>query len=596
MSSFYDRAIEYAENARRTLIDRAASSAAQAEQGKATWVGYDSNNRAIVRQDGVVKVVKVEGRISLPPGSTVMVDRNGVVSIRQPQKPPEKKKPARAKKKERRVPKKNRPLIFTSEEQEILIENIEYELSTVWVTRNPSTGWRYVYGSNGGIIGSYNTEGELYGFARNYDDLANQIKQHLAQLKVNKIESVHTDPTYQFEHSLFPSVPYREGHAIGYASFASPSCQILNNKLYVTECISLRIRSEFNHSSIVSRTGGIPAIYDTEITHAIASLSGVTMYTLDLLTLEETFDYDFYVEQTLDVSGLTDFTWNFPFSDTYRWTGTWAVNVDSRDPEPLIKGLLPAENQLKNCNSSIWIKDDVTDTAIDKKVPFGQYQVVTTNSFRYGFFYEFPWYWAGPYNYWVQYLHLSNYYRNLQIDCFSRASTVVQDLPNPEQFLTYYFRANQIDIFLDEIETKAVMVHAVLVEDFDLCSQFMYLNSTWEGSVPEFGEDISFSSISRSRDEYFIKAGLIATGDVGPFIAEPNLSAFLDPNSLTYGINTVEVAPAVGRRIFDSNLTDNPDYTPPYILNLMGPTEQVFFVGYRIHGVTIEQQSGVIQQ
>lgn len=596
MSNIYERAIEYAENARKGLIDSYTTNAKYAQQGKATWVGYDTANRPIVKQDGVVKVVKVEGRISLPPGSTVMVDKNGVVSIRQPQKPPEKKKPAKAKKKDRRVPKKNRPLIITSEEQEILIEDIEYELSTVWVTRNPSTGWRYVYGSNGGIIGSYNTEGELYGFARNYDNLANQIKQHLAQLKANKIESVYSNPRYQFEHVLFSTLPYRRGIATGYASFADPSCQILNNKLYITECIWLEIISEFSHSSMVFSEDGIPSIFDTDINHVIASLSGVTMYTLDLLTLEETFDYDFYLEQTLDISGLDDFTWGFPFEDSYRWTGTWAVNVDSKDPEPIIKGLLPAENQLKNCSSSIWIKDNVTDTAIDKKVPFGQYQVVTANYFRHGFSYEFPWYWSGAYNYWVRSLHLSNYYRNLKIDCFSRASAVVQDLTDPEQFLIYYFRANQIDISLDGVERKAVMVHAVLVEDLDLCSQFMYLNSTWAGSVPEFGEDISFSSISRSRDEYFIKAGLIATGDVGPFIDEPNLSSFLDPNALTYGVNTVEVAPAIGRRIFDSNLTDNTDYTPPYILNLMGPTEQVVFVGYRIHGITIEQQSGVIQQ
>jgi hypothetical protein len=595
MSNLYERAIEYAKNARETLIDRYSSSAGGAKGGKAIWLGYDSQGKGIVKQEGVTKTVNVEGRISLPPGATVMVDENGTISVRQPSKPDPKKKAIEPKKKKRRVLKKNRPLIITAEEQEILIENVEYQLSSIWVTRDPATGWRYVYGSNGGIIGSYNTEGELYGFAANYNTLADQTKQHLAQVKVNTIESIYSNPRYQFSHTLFSSVPYREGFANGYVASADPSCQILNNKLYVTECIWLRIALEFSHSSVVFRDTGIPAIFDTERTFTIASLSGVTMYTLDLLTLEETFDYNFYLEQTLDVSGLTDFTWNFPFDSTFRWTGTWAVNVDSKDPESVIKGLLPAENQLKNCNSSIWIKDDVTDTAIDKKVPFGQYQVVTTNSFRYGFHYEFPWYYSGPYNYWVQYLHLSNYYRNLKIDCFARASAVVQDLPDPEQFLIYYFRANQIEIFLDGVETKAVMVHAVLVEDFDLCSQFMYLNSTWEGSVPELGEERSFASISRSREDYFIKAGLIPTGDVGAFLAEPNLTAFLDSNSLTYGRNTVEVAPVVARRIFDSNLTDNTDYTPPYILNLIGQTEQVLFVGYRIHDITIEQQSGIIQ-
>lgn len=119
MSSLYERAIKYAENARQALIDKHLNTNASPQQGRATWVGYDTNGRPLIKQNGVLLVARVEGNISLPPGASVMVDKNGVISVRKSQKKEEAKKAEKKKKKKPRVFKKKRPLInitaFTEE-------------------------------------------------------------------------------------------------------------------------------------------------------------------------------------------------------------------------------------------------------------------------------------------------------------------------------------------------------------------------------------------------------------------------------------------------------------------------------------------------
>lgn len=127
MSSLYERAIKYAENARQALIDKHLNTNASPQQGRATWVGYDTNGRPLIKQNGVLLVARVEGNISLPPGAPVIVDKNGVISVRKSQKKEEAKKAEKKKKKKPRTFKKNRPLINLTIE-EFTEEALGYEL------------------------------------------------------------------------------------------------------------------------------------------------------------------------------------------------------------------------------------------------------------------------------------------------------------------------------------------------------------------------------------------------------------------------------------------------------------------------------------
>lgn len=106
---------EYGERARAELINRYAKTQEKAKQGKAKWIGYDNKGNGLVSQDGKVKVVKVIGSISLPVGSTVLVDEKNTIEIRKakPPKPKPQAKPVR------RLPggykAQKRPLIITDE-------------------------------------------------------------------------------------------------------------------------------------------------------------------------------------------------------------------------------------------------------------------------------------------------------------------------------------------------------------------------------------------------------------------------------------------------------------------------------------------------
>ena len=87
--SLEDRINQYAENARRYLISKYATSNLSAAAGKATWLGYDDQGNGLVKQNGQVKTVKVIGNASLPLNSKVIIDRTGSIEIkkRKPEQP-----------------------------------------------------------------------------------------------------------------------------------------------------------------------------------------------------------------------------------------------------------------------------------------------------------------------------------------------------------------------------------------------------------------------------------------------------------------------------------------------------------------------------
>ena len=70
----------YAEEARRILLEMYLAEK-EPRGGKAFWQGYADNGNAIVKQDGVFKLVKVIGNVSVPKGTPVYIDQQNTVTV-----------------------------------------------------------------------------------------------------------------------------------------------------------------------------------------------------------------------------------------------------------------------------------------------------------------------------------------------------------------------------------------------------------------------------------------------------------------------------------------------------------------------------------
>lgn len=113
--SLEERIKAYGKQARAELINKYAKTKERAKQGKAEWIGYDNKGNGLVRQDGKVKAVKVIGSISLPAGSSVMIDENNTIEIRKAKLPQPKPKTVPARKGPGGYKSKSRPLIITDD-------------------------------------------------------------------------------------------------------------------------------------------------------------------------------------------------------------------------------------------------------------------------------------------------------------------------------------------------------------------------------------------------------------------------------------------------------------------------------------------------
>lgn len=124
--SLEQRIKAYGEQARAELINRYARTKEKAKQGKAEWISYDNKGNGLVRQDGKVKVVKVIGSISLPVGSSVMIDENNTIEIRKAKPPRSKPAITPARKGPGGYKSKSRPLIITDDGGEGFLRPIWY--------------------------------------------------------------------------------------------------------------------------------------------------------------------------------------------------------------------------------------------------------------------------------------------------------------------------------------------------------------------------------------------------------------------------------------------------------------------------------------
>ena len=112
--SLEERIKAYGKQARAELINRYAKTKEKAKQGKAEWIGYSNTGNGLVKQDGKVKIVKVIGSISLPAGSTVMIDQNDTIEIGETKKT----KPTR-----RTTPARNRPGGYKAQSRPLIIDD-----------------------------------------------------------------------------------------------------------------------------------------------------------------------------------------------------------------------------------------------------------------------------------------------------------------------------------------------------------------------------------------------------------------------------------------------------------------------------------------
>jgi len=115
--SLDERIKAYGRQARTELINRYAKNKEKAKQGKAEWIGYSAEGNGLVKQDGKVKVVKVIGSISLPVGSSVLVDEKNTIEIRKAKPPKPKPKTTPALKRPGGYKSKSRPLIITDDDE-----------------------------------------------------------------------------------------------------------------------------------------------------------------------------------------------------------------------------------------------------------------------------------------------------------------------------------------------------------------------------------------------------------------------------------------------------------------------------------------------
>lgn len=135
--SLQDEIRAYAEAARLTLLSQVKVSQSKGQEGVAFWMGFNSDGNGIVKQNGVLRVVRVIGNVSIPLGSKVYVDKQNTIEVGNVRKaeplPPE------AKKKKRIEPElvQSRPLIIQDERDFVICiavidENDGVEVNTKW--------------------------------------------------------------------------------------------------------------------------------------------------------------------------------------------------------------------------------------------------------------------------------------------------------------------------------------------------------------------------------------------------------------------------------------------------------------------------------
>lgn len=135
--SLQDDIRAYAEAARLSLLDRVKVSEDKGQEGVAFWMGFNSDGNGIVKQNGVLKVVKVIGNASISLGSKVYVDKQNTIEVGNVRKsnPPLQESKKKATHQQELV--KSRPLILQDERDFVICiavidENDGMEVNTKW--------------------------------------------------------------------------------------------------------------------------------------------------------------------------------------------------------------------------------------------------------------------------------------------------------------------------------------------------------------------------------------------------------------------------------------------------------------------------------
>ena len=129
----------YADQARQILLARQLKSE-ETKAGKAYWQGYSTDGRAIVKQDGKFKAVRVVGNASVPKDKVVYIDETNTVDVGYVRK---------TEARQERVVKKNEPLPLVKRRRPvILVDEADKPLEipahgfhvVVYTKRVPETG------------------------------------------------------------------------------------------------------------------------------------------------------------------------------------------------------------------------------------------------------------------------------------------------------------------------------------------------------------------------------------------------------------------------------------------------------------------------
>lgn len=108
----------YADQARQILLARQLKSE-ETKAGKAYWQGYSTDGRAIVKQDGKFKAVRVVGNASVPKDKVVYIDETNTVDVGYVRK---------TEARQERFVKKNEPLPLVKRRRPVIIQDEEKEV------------------------------------------------------------------------------------------------------------------------------------------------------------------------------------------------------------------------------------------------------------------------------------------------------------------------------------------------------------------------------------------------------------------------------------------------------------------------------------
>ena len=139
--SLVERIKQYGERARAALIDSYAKTIEKAKQGKAQWLGYDSQGNGLVRQEGKIKIVRVIGNISLTVGSTVLIDGKNTIQVARARKPELTPVRSRGQQKTTGYLAKSRPLLISTEQVTRIFKTEAIGLVTSATVESVSFPW-----------------------------------------------------------------------------------------------------------------------------------------------------------------------------------------------------------------------------------------------------------------------------------------------------------------------------------------------------------------------------------------------------------------------------------------------------------------------